>query len=76
MLLTSLVYALVPFAAPTYDPKTFVAWTCLFGLYWDLHFFLVHKVCHENRWLYTNVHKLHHTHKQPGVFTAYFVTCV
>ena len=73
-LLTSIVYAFVPFAPVSSSWPVFAAWVFGFAVYWDIHFFIVHKAVHENRWLYKNIHKLHHTHKQPGVFTAYFVT--
>ena len=73
-LLTSVVYAFVPFAPPTYSIQTFVACNLAFSIYWDLHFFIVHKTVHKYGTLYKWIHKLHHTHKQPGVFTAYFVT--
>jgi len=68
------VYSLVPFAPPTTSWTAFIAWTCALAVYWDLHFFVVHKAAHESRWLYINVHKLHHTQKQPSCFSAYFVT--
>merc|ERR1719330_285982 len=76
-LLTSMiVYTFVPFAPATFSFCSFVGWTMAFSIYWDFHFFIVHKAAHESRWMYTHVHKLHHTHKQPGPFTAYFVTYI
>ena len=69
-----MVYAFVPFAPPTYSLSKFVACNMAFAIYWDLHFFIVHKTVHEHRQLYRWIHKLHHSHKQPGVFTAYYVT--
>jgi len=73
-LFTSWIYAITPFAPATYSIPTFIAWTMAFSIFWDLHFFIVHKVVHENGTLYKWIHKLHHTHKQPGVFSAYYVT--
>jgi hypothetical protein len=52
----------------------FVGWTAAFAVYWDLHFFVAHKAAHDFPAMYQAVHKLHHSHKQPGVFTAYYVT--
>mmetsp|Transcript_49432 Transcript_49432/g.128948 ORF Transcript_49432/g.128948 Transcript_49432/m.128948 type:complete len:328 (+) Transcript_49432:141-1124(+) len=73
-LLTSFVYASIPFAPATTTWPMFIAWTMGLAVYWDLHFFIAHKTVHENPWLYKKVHKLHHSHKQPGVFSAYYVT--
>ena len=73
-LLTSLIYAGVPFAPATTSWPVFIGWTFGLALYWDAHFFVVHRVCHLYPTLYKNVHKLHHSNKQPGPFTAYFVT--
>lgn len=73
-LLTSLVYSLVPFSPPTTTWTAFIAWTFALAVYWDLHFFLVHKAAHESRWLYIHVHKLHHMQRQPSCFSAYYVT--
>jgi len=73
-LLTSLVYAVFPFAPATTSWASFVAWTAALAIYWDAHFFVCHKVAHEHRSLYVFFHKLHHENKQPGPFNAYFVT--
>ena len=73
-LVSSIVYAFVPFAPPTTSWPVFIGWTMAVAVYWDLHFFVVHKTVHENAWLYKHIHKLHHSHKQSGPFSAYFVT--
>lgn len=73
-LLSGFVYAVFPFGAPTTSWAQFAAWSCALCVYWDLHFFIVHKLVHEHRKLYAFVHKLHHQYKQPDVFGAYFVT--
>jgi sterol desaturase/sphingolipid hydroxylase (fatty acid hydroxylase superfamily) len=73
-LLTSLVYAVFPFAPATSSWMSFVGWTFALALYWDLHFYVYHMAAHESRTLYVYFHKLHHTNKQPGPFNAYFVT--
>jgi len=31
----------------------------------DVIFYLTHRLCHENRWLYQNVHKIHHEWQTP-----------
>lgn len=72
--MTSVVYTVYPFAAPTTSWVSFAGWTCALAVYWDLHFFIVHKFAHENRAAYKWLHKLHHQYKQPDVFNAYFVT--
>jgi len=69
-----LVYAVYPFAPATTSWAAFFGWTCALAIYWDIHFFIVHTLAHENRHVYKYLHKLHHMHKAPGVFSAYFVT--
>jgi len=71
---TSLVYTFFPFAQATTSWASFAAWTCALAVYWDLHFFCVHKFAHENGAAYKFLHKLHHQYKAPDVFSAYFVT--
>lgn len=71
---TSLVYSVYPFASATTSWLSFVAWTCALAVYWDIHFFIVHKIAHENKHAYKWLHKLHHTYKQPDVFSAYCTT--
>lgn len=73
-LLTSLVYAVYPFAPATATWASFVAWTIALAIYWDLHFYICHRIAHEWRPAYAFFHKLHHENKQPGPFNAYFVT--
>ena len=73
-LLTSWVYAFYPFGAPSDSWLTFAAWTCALAVYWDLHFFIAHKLAHENATLYKFFHKLHHFYTAPDVFGAYYVT--
>jgi len=73
-LLTSWVYALYPFAAPTTSWAMFIGWTCGLAVYWDLHFFIFHKIAHENPRMYKLFHKLHHFYTAPDVFGAYYVT--
>jgi len=70
---TSLVYSVYPFASATTSWLSFVAWTCALAVYWDIHFFIVHKIAHENKHAYKWLHKLHHTYKQP---TAFSVTAI
>mmetsp|Transcript_58142 Transcript_58142/g.124904 ORF Transcript_58142/g.124904 Transcript_58142/m.124904 type:complete len:342 (-) Transcript_58142:266-1291(-) len=74
ILLSSMAYSVFPFAPSTWNFAVFFAWSFVVSVYWDLQFFVIHKLCHEHRWLYKFVHKLHHTDKTPGPFTAYFVT--
>eukprot|EP00961_Rhodomonas_salina_P198277 2675225-Rhodomonas_salina.1 len=50
--MTSVVYTVYPFAAPTTSWVSFAGWTCALAVYWDLHFFIVHKFAHENRAAY------------------------
>ena len=73
-LFTSLVYAIYPFAPVTISWSSFIVWTFGLAFYWDLHFYVCHRLAHENRTAYTFFHKLHHENKQPGPFNAYFVT--
>jgi sterol desaturase/sphingolipid hydroxylase (fatty acid hydroxylase superfamily) len=34
----------------------------LFELAFDFAHYWIHRLCHENKWLYQNIHKTHHTH--------------
>lgn len=73
-LLTELVYAVVPVAPSTSTWYIFVAWTAGLAIYWDAHFFVAHKICHEYKPAYRFFHKMHHLAKEPNCFGAYFVT--
>merc|ERR1719502_218551 len=46
----------------------------MLAIYWDLHFFIFHKLAHEYPWMYKKFHKLHHFYTAPDVFGAYYVT--
>jgi hypothetical protein len=67
---TSLVYSVFPFAAPTTSWSMFFAWTFALAVYWDLHFYCVHKFAHENGKAYKFLHKLHHIYKASDVFVS------
>merc|ERR1719498_672293 len=59
-------------------------WACaastMVGILWnDLTFYFVHRAMHESKWLYKNVHKVHHEFKSPNGLTALYchpVECV
>merc|ERR1719230_2279652 len=76
VMFTSIVHAFIPMAPATFSVFAFVGWTMAFSIYWDFHFFVAHKAAHESKWMYEHVHKLHHTEKKPGPFSAYFVTYI
>lgn len=73
-LLTELVYAFLPLARRPASWLQFAAWTAVFGVYWDAHFFFAHRYVHENQAAYQFFHKTHHLCKEPNCFGAYFVT--
>lgn len=73
-ILTSWVYALYPFAAPSTSWAQFIGWLFALSVYWDVHFFIFHKLAHENPKMYKLFHKLHHFYTAPDVFGAYYVT--
>ena len=73
-LLTELIYACMPLAPATDTWIRFATWSAAIAVYWDFHFFIAHKYCHENKAAYRFFHKMHHLCKEPNCFGAYFVT--
>jgi len=46
--------------------KTFV-----FVIFWaDFHFYWIHRLLHESKWLYHNVHKVHHESHNPNPWSG------
>jgi len=74
VLLTNLIYALVPLRPPSTSWPAFLGTMLAFALAWDAYFFVMHRAFHKDPRLYKLVHKLHHQIHQPNAFTAYFVT--
>jgi sterol desaturase/sphingolipid hydroxylase (fatty acid hydroxylase superfamily) len=73
-LLTELVYTFLPLSPSTYVWWKLGAWTAALAIYWDAHFYVAHRVCHQNKAAYQFFHKMHHLCKEPTCFGAYFVT--
>ncbi len=73
-LLTELVYTFLPLSPSTYVGWKFAAWTATLAIYWDAHFYIAHRFCHEHKAAYRFFHKTHHLCKEPNCFGAYFVT--
>lgn len=73
-LVTELVYTFMPFTAATDSWWKFAVWTAVLAIYWDAHFYVAHRFCHENKAAYRFFHKTHHLCKEPNCFGAYFVT--
>mmetsp|Transcript_13294 Transcript_13294/g.25194 ORF Transcript_13294/g.25194 Transcript_13294/m.25194 type:complete len:322 (-) Transcript_13294:131-1096(-) len=73
-LLTELVYTFMPLAPNSTTWVQFALWTAALGIYWDAHFYVAHRFCHENKAAYKFFHKTHHLCKEPNCFGAYFVT--
>lgn len=73
-LITELVYTFVPLAPATDSWWKFAAWCAVLAVYWDAHFYVAHRICHENKAAYRFFHKTHHLCKAPNCFGAYFVT--
>jgi hypothetical protein len=72
-LLTEMVYTFLPLAPSTYTWYKFAMWLAALNIYWDAHFYLFHRICHENKLAYRFFHKTHHLCKEPNAFGAYFV---
>jgi sterol desaturase/sphingolipid hydroxylase (fatty acid hydroxylase superfamily) len=73
-LLTQLVYSFLPLAPASQSWWQFGAWMAALNIYWDAHFYVVHRWAHENKKAYKFFHKTHHLCKEPNCFGAYFVT--
>lgn len=73
-LLCELIYTFMPLAPGSSSWIHFGVWTAVIGIYWDAHFYAVHRFVHENKAAYKFFHKTHHMCKEPNCFGAYFVT--
>lgn len=73
-LITELVYTFLPLSPSTHLWWKFGVWTTVLAVYWDAHFYLMHRICHESKAAYRFFHKTHHLCKEPNCFGAYFVT--
>lgn len=73
-LFTELVYTFMPLAPVSSSWLEFAAWTAAANVYWDAHFYVVHRFAHEHKAAYKFLHKTHHLCKDPNCFSAYFVT--
>eukprot|EP00123_Amoebidium_parasiticum_P010518 comp20158_c0_seq1/m.24941 comp20158_c0_seq1/g.24941 ORF comp20158_c0_seq1/g.24941 comp20158_c0_seq1/m.24941 type:complete len:277 (-) comp20158_c0_seq1:161-991(-) len=49
----------------------FVPHSLLFELVFDLGHYWAHRLCHDHRWLYRSVHKLHHRYLHPTLLATY-----
>lgn len=72
-IMTNLVYCVFCFRPSATSWTTFLLWDLFLSVYWDLHFFVAHKLVHEHKKWYAFFHKRHHTNKQPNCFSAYYV---
>lgn len=52
----------------------FVAVSLIFEIIFDLFHYTMHRLCHENKFLYLHAHKYHHTYPNPSTVTTYHHT--
>lgn len=55
------------------DLLKFIPLSLLFELVFDFFHYWVHRIAHEQAWLYRQVHKLHHSIIHPNIFTIYMM---
>jgi len=58
-----------------FDPDLFslfdlIKWAVLCFVFEDVLFYTIHRICHENKFLYQNVHKIHHEWQTPCAAVA------
>lgn len=58
------------FAPELFTVWDLARWAILAYLVEDVLFYITHRICHENKWLYQNVHKIHHEWQTPCAFIA------
>ena len=71
---TSLLYAFMPHGTKASSALHYAGHWFALAIAWDAYFFVVHGAFHANKSLYRFFHKVHHTHKDPNCFSAYFIS--
>jgi len=58
------------FSTDLFSVYDFLKWAVMIYLVEDITFYVTHRICHENKWLYQNVHKIHHEWQTPCAMIA------